>query len=309
MTPPDNDPTPTATVTRRRGLGRGLDALLPSLTASSSGPNDAGGLVELDPDTIANNPEQPRRDFDGDALEALADSIRIHGLLQPIIVEQTATGSYQLVAGERRLRASRLAGISSVPAVVRPAAESARHALELALTENLLRADLSALEEATAYSRLADTFGLSHEAIALRIGRSRAAVSNTIRLLALSAAVQAALSEGRLTAGHARVLLSLPLAADQEKMAEIIQRDGLSVRQTERAVQAILDKVGETPTTSDQPAPRLGADDEALLRGFETALGAPVQLQRRRRGGKLVVEFHNDEDLGTLYAKIGGKPL
>jgi ParB family chromosome partitioning protein len=154
---------------RRRGLGRGLDALLTNEAESKEGESP---LISLDPGTVGPNPEQPRRAFEPDALAALGESIRLHGLLHPIVVQREGD-TYSLVAGERRLRAAQLAGVSSIPAIVRPAAESSRHQLEMALTENLLRTDLNPMEEAAAYARLSDAFGLTHEAIALRLGRCR----------------------------------------------------------------------------------------------------------------------------------------
>ncbi len=337
---------------RRRGLGRGLDALLggplpaitpthgaaavdpssaalatnpsavtpepgrPAATATVSHPAapvptdpDAPALIEIDPQRIRPNPEQPRHHFDAGALDALTESIRLHGVLHPIVVERRPEGGYQLVAGERRWRASQRAGVSAIPAIVRPAAESARHALELALTENLVRADLSAMEEASAYSRLSDTFGLTHEAIALRVGRSRPQVSNTIRLLNLPAPVQEAVAEGRVSAGHARALLALPDEAGQIEIAELVESRGLSVRDVERFV---AKRVEPTAPRANRTAPAAGlmsADDEALRRGFEAALGTPVQIQRKGRGGRIVIEFFADEDLATLYDQIGGRPL
>jgi len=202
---------------RRRGLGRGLDALLTNEAEAEEG----SLLISLDPRTVAPNPEQPRRAFEPDALAALGDSIHLHGLLHPIVVQRDGD-SYSLVAGERRLRAAQIAGISSIPAIVRPAAESSRHQLEMALTENLLRTDLNPMEEAAAYARLSDAFGLTHEAIALRLGRSRSGISNAIRLLDLPAPVQEAVADSRLTASHARALLVLPQAADQEAVAALV---------------------------------------------------------------------------------------
>jgi ParB family chromosome partitioning protein len=295
---------------RRRGLGRGLDALLGPIAEVPEEVSDttsgAVSLVEIDPAQVDPNPEQPRRDFDDDALVALGESIRTHGLLHPIVVERSGQ-RYQLVAGERRLRAVRVAGLSRVPAIVRPAAESARQSLEAALTENLLRADLSAIEEATAYSRLADTFGLSHEAIALRLGRSRPAVSNTIRLLALPAPVQRAVVDGGITAGHARALLGLPDAMRQESMARQAEEGGWSVRRTEQAVQAELGRAHAPRATIARPA--LSADDEALRRGIEERVGLPVELERRGRGGRVAIAFHDDGDLDALYALLGGASL
>ena len=230
---------------RRRGLGRGLDALLTSETEAEEG----SPLISVDPRLVAPNPEQPRRAFEPDALAALGDSIRLHGLLHPIVIQREGD-SFSLVAGERRLRAAQLAGVSTIPAIVRPAAESSRHQLEMALTENLLRTDLNPMEEAAAYARLSDAFGLTHEAIALRLGRSRSGVSNAIRLLDLPAPVQEAVADSRLTASHARALLVLPLTADQEAVAALVIADGLNVRETERLVQERL-----TRATAALPAP------------------------------------------------------
>jgi ParB family transcriptional regulator, chromosome partitioning protein len=222
-------------------------------------------------------------------------------------VVERACARYQLVAGERRLRAVRLAELTTVAAIVRPATESARQSLETALTENLLRSDLSPIEEASAYSRLADTFGLSHEAIAMRLGRSRPAVSNTIRLLTLPAEVQRAVAGGEITAGHAKALLGLAGHTAQELMAVRIAANGWSVRQTERAVQA----AAQGPRAVERAAPpSLSADDEALRRGFEAQLELPVVLERRRGGGgRVVVTFHGEEDLDALYRRIGGPEL
>ena len=292
---------------RRRGLGRGLDALLTNEAEAEEG----SPLINLDPRTVAPNPEQPRRAFEPDALAALGDSIRLHGLLHPIVVQRDGD-SYSLVAGERRLRAAQLAGISSIPAIVRPAAESSRHQLEMALTENLLRTDLNPMEEAAAYARLSDTFGLTHEAIALRLGRSRSGVTNAIRLLDLPAPVQEAVADSRLTASHARALLVLPLAADQEAVAALAIADGLNVRETERAVQERLTRAlgparRRVPVAAaQQPAP----DDAALRSGLEHALGVPVRLHRRKGGGgRIVIDWADDSDLDALYRTLGGPPL
>ncbi len=312
-------PTPP----KRRGLGRGLDALLSSSAPTAAGhrddavipgaPEPQSGLVDVDPHRVDPNPEQPRRSFDDEGIAALAESIRTHGLLHPIVVERAEPDRYRLVAGERRLRAARQAGVATIPAILRPATESARHALELALVENLQRAQLSPLEEAAAYARLADTFGLSHEAIGMRMGRSRSAVSNTVRLLSLTAAVQEAVAEGRLTAGHARALLPLPADA-QERLARQIEDEGLSVRRAEQLVQQHGTPAPRDDATGAREAsperPSLSADDAALQRGFEEALGTPVSLQRRRRGGgRLVIDFYSDEELDALYSRLGGSPL
>lgn len=292
---------------RRRGLGRGLDALLTNEAESEKGESP---LISLDPGTVRANPEQPRRAFEPDALAALGESIRLHGLLHPIVVQREGD-TYSLVAGERRLRAAQLAGVSSIPAIVRPAAESSRHQLEMALTENLLRTDLNPMEEAAAYARLSDAFGLTHEAIALRLGRSRSGISNAIRLLDLPAPVQEAVADSRLTASHARALLVLPLAADQEAVAALAIAEGLNVRDTERAVQDRLTRAAAAPRPRPPSAPEEAApDDVALRRGLEHALGVPVRLQRRKGGGgRIVIDWAGDSDLDALYRKLGGPPL
>jgi ParB family chromosome partitioning protein len=293
---------------RRRGLGRGLDALL----TSEPDPSDGPPLVNLDPRTVAPNPEQPRRSFEPEALRALGDSIRLHGLLHPIVVQRDAD-AYQLVAGERRLRAAQLAGVSTIPAIVRPAAESSRHSLEMALTENLVRTDLNPMEEAAAYARLSDAFGLTHEAIALRLGRSRSGISNAIRLLNLPAPVQEAVADSRLTAGHARALLVLAHAPDQEALAAEAIAEGWSVRETEHAVEERLarpvraqPRVRNPSPASAPPAP----DDLALRRGLEQVLGVSVRLHRRRGGGgRIVIDWAEEADLDAIYRRLGGPPL
>jgi ParB family transcriptional regulator, chromosome partitioning protein len=293
---------------RRRGLGRGLEALLTSEPDPTEGPP----LVNLDPRIVAPNPEQPRRSFDPEALRALGDSIRLHGLLHPIVVQRDA-GSYRLVAGERRLRAAQLAGVSTIPAIVRPAAESSRHSLEMALTENLVRADLNPMEEAAAYARLADAFGLTHEAIALRLGRSRSGVTNAIRLLNLPAPVQEAVADSRLTAGHARALLVLSHTPDQESLAADAIAEGWSVRETERAVEERLARPApaQARVRSASPAPSPPApDDRALRRGLEQVLGVSVRLQRRKGGGgRIVLDWAEEADLDALYRRLGGPQL
>ena len=303
-------PTRGTASPRRHGLGRGLDALL----ASSDPGRDMGGgpvLVELDPLRVRPNPEQPRRDFEPESLAALAASIRVHGLLHPIVVEPDVDG-YRLVAGERRLRAARQAGVSLIPAILRPASESGRHALEMALSENLLREDLNPLEEAAAYARLADAFGLSHEAIALRLGRSRPAVTNAIRLLQLPVPLQEAVAARTLSPGHARALLSLRDEAEMLRLGQRVAAEDLTVRATERLVQeraAAAPDSGTAAGRGGEAAGRLSPDDEQLRRGFEQALGLPVVLQRRRRGGRLLIDFDDDQDLDALYRRLGGRQL
>ena len=301
---------PPARNPRRRGLGRGLDALLASMPTGDAN-DEERVLVEVDPNSVAPNPEQPRRDFDEDSLQMLADSIRTHGLLHPVVVERRASG-YTLVAGERRLRAARLAGVAAIPAIVRPSTESARESLELALTENLTRADLNPIEEAAAYARLADTFGMSHDAIAMRVGRARPTISNAIRLLGLTPPVQEQVATGRLAVGAARALLSLADPEEQKALARQIEEDQIPAQVVERMVQQRVSSSSAANLLRQAgraAVPRLSADDEAVRRGLEQAVGLPVLVRRRRRGGEVIVAFASEDDLAGLYTRLGGPPL
>src|SRR6266545_4123103 len=214
---------------KRTGLGKGLDALIPGGHSAPSG--DGGGVTQISIDLIQRNPRQPREKFDIEELDNLAASIREHGVIQPLIVSPAKNGIYVLIAGERRLQASRKAGLKTVPVVMRHATD--QQLLELALIENVQRADLNAIEEAEAYQHLAKEFRLSHETIATRVGKSRSTVTNTIRLLEASAAVKQALVDGRITEGHARAMLALNTAKAQETLLSQIVNLDLSVRQTE----------------------------------------------------------------------------
>lgn len=295
---------------RRRGLGRGLEALLSPGPEAGEGAEPA--LVTLDPKSVEPNPEQPRRAFDDEELASLAESIRLHGLLHPIVVQRSDGAGYRLVAGERRLRAAQRAGVSAIPAIVRPPAESARHWLEMALTENLQRSDLNAIEEAAAYGRLADTFGLSHEAIAMRLGRSRPAITNAIRLLGLPATVQEAVVEGRLSAGHARAILTVAGDGPREALAREVIAAGLSVRQTERVVQDRDAARQPRPPAAAHPGAgtasrdlALSPDDDAVRRAVEEAVGMPVHLRRNARGGgQVVIDFVDDTDLDAICRRL-----
>src|SRR5574339_228971 len=213
---------------KRSGLGKGLDALIP---AGKGTPGEAGGITQISIDSIQRNPRQPREKFDIEELENLAASIREHGVIQPLIVSPTRGGTYTLIAGERRLQASRKAGLKTVPVVIRHATD--QQLLELALIENVQRADLNPIEEAEAYQNLSKEFKMSHETIAARVGKSRVAVTNTLRLLDASAAVKQALVDGRITEGHARALLALSTAKSQETLLNQVVNLDLSVRQTE----------------------------------------------------------------------------
>src|SRR5688572_6579296 len=216
-------------MSKRSGLGKGLDALIPTGQTTPSG--DGSGITQVAVDLIQRNPRQPREKFDIEELENLAASIREHGVIQPLIVSPGKNGIYVLIAGERRLQASRKAGLKTVPVVIRHASD--QQLLELALIENVQRADLNAIEEAEAYQHLAKEFKLSHETIASRVGKSRVAVTNTLRLLDASAAVKQALVDRKITEGHARALLALSTAKAQEILLNQVINLDLSVRQTE----------------------------------------------------------------------------
>ena len=276
---------------RAFGLGRGLDALIP-------GPEDRSSALEIDVERIEPNPDQPRSSFDEGQLGELAASIAVHGVLQPIVVRALADGSYQLIAGERRLRAARLAGLATVPAVVRSGDDDETR-LELALIENIQREDLNAVETAAAYRELIDRFGLTHEAVARQVGKSRVAVSNALRLLDLAAETRQAIVEGRISEGHGRALAAITVPELQRAVLAVVLERQLSVRQTEELVRRRRD---EQP--AQRAKPRLSPDlqdVEAQLRGV---LATKVGIVRTRRGGRLVIDFYSDEELDRLYQII-----
>jgi ParB family chromosome partitioning protein len=275
---------------KRGGLGRGLGALI---SASPEADLEVGAHFEEVPvDAIEPNPRQPREAFDEEAMAELVTSIREVGVLQPVVVRQVEPGRYQLVMGERRLRASREAGLAVVPAIVRDTADDAM--LRDALLENLHRQQLNPLEEAAAYRQLLDEFGATHEELAERIGRSRSQVSNTVRLLGLPPGVQRRVAAGVLSAGHARALLALPDADSQERLAARIVAEGLSVRATEEAVsQGAVPVRPRTQRRKALAAPALDRLAEELSDLLETR----VTIDLGRHKGKLVVQFASVGDL------------
>jgi len=279
---------------RKHGLGKGLDALIP---AGEGVAPSGGGVLQLPVDAIRPNPRQPRHQTDPGGLKDLADSIRAHGILQPLLVTPSPGQGYELIAGQRRLQAARLAGLEFVPAILRQASELQQ--LELALIENLQRADLNPLEAAEGYQRLADEFSLSHEAIAEQVGKSRAAISNTLRLLKLAPAARAALAENRISEGHARALLGLPSAQAQGAALQTVVKRELNVRQTEELVRRL---------TGQRQAPikasRRTAEETALEDELRQALGTRVLLRRGGRGGSIIIHFYSDEELNTLVDRL-----
>ncbi|CAN5731239.1 stage 0 sporulation protein Spo0J [soil metagenome] len=289
----------TAPVRRPGGLGRGLAALIPQRD------DGARPTLELPIAQIMRNPYQPRQDFDDASLDELAASIAEHGLLQPILVNETSAG-YVLVAGERRLRAAKRIGMESIPAVVRSVAE--REQLALALVENLQRTDLSPLDEARAFRRMMAEFGLTQEEVAARVGRSRSAVANTIRLLDLAEPVQAAIADGTISEGHGRAIAGLADAAAQVQVLRLVTGRGMSVRQTEELVRRLRDEQG-TPTRRQATSQGADPELERIVGGLRTALGTKVSVNPGRKGGRITIEYYDDEDLARLYERLTGGGL
>jgi ParB family chromosome partitioning protein len=279
----------------RSGLGKGLDALIPT-GQKTSGPSSEGGLTQVPVDLIQRNPHQPREKFDLEELENLAASIREHGVIQPLVVSP-GKGVYTLIAGERRLQAARKAGLKNVPVVIRHATD--QQYLELALIENVQRADLNAIEEAEAYQHLAKEFKLSHETIAERVGKSRVAVTNTLRLLDASAAVKQALVDGRITEGHARALLALNSAKAQEELLKKIIELDFSVRTTEMMARKYA---GQKPVSKKRTGQ--SADVTDVERRLRSSLGTKVSLKHGKKGGTVTIYYYSDEELDTLLEKL-----
>jgi ParB family chromosome partitioning protein len=296
----------------RRGLGRGLDALIARPpTGDAAAPNGAAAaqpgavsaqFVEIG--RIEPNPRQPRRQMPEQQLEELAASIREHGIIQPLLVTQIpspgGTPRYQLIAGERRWAAAKRAGLVRVPVVVREAAGP--ELLELALVENVQREDLNPLEEAAAYQQLAGEFGLTQDQIGRRVGKSRFAVNNTMRLLQLPATIQQAVLDGQLSEGHARAILGLRDRAQQERLAKQVVERALSVRQTEELVRRRQEPALPSPK-GGRPVDRQAQDIEDR---FRSVLGTRVSVSRGKRGGRLVIYYFDDEQLQGIYERLGG---
>jgi ParB family chromosome partitioning protein len=281
-------------VSRRRGLGKGLEALIPVAE------EPAGGVAQAPVSAITPNPMQPRTALEPEALAELAASIREHGLIQPLIVTQQGPERYQLIAGERRWQAARMAGLATVPVMVKEA--TPQQVLELALVENIQRADLNPLEEASAFRQLVDEFGLTQEEVAERVGKSRVAVTNTLRLLRLPAEIKQALADGTIHEGHARAILALPTSEAQVAAFKTVKAKALSVRQTEELVRRLL--AGPSPRKPDRP---VDPETEALEEEFRETLGTKVNLYKNRRGrGRLVIHFYSEEELQTIYDVIVG---
>jgi ParB family chromosome partitioning protein len=281
---------------RKPALGRGLSALIPTAKPG----RDAGGLRTVPLSLLDANRRQPRHRFDDEGLVELSRSIAKTGILQPVIVTREGE-RYRILAGERRVRAARLAGLADVPVIVREGVTDRDHLL-LALIENVQRRDLTVLEEAEAYRHLREDFGLTQEDVAERVGKDRATVANALRLLKLPAPVREALENGEITAGHARALLALPSAADQESLAKEIVRRGLPVRAVEARVAAIV-KGGAARRKKTRAVDADTRDAELRL---SRALGTKVEIRRKKRGGDVRIAFYSEEELIGLFDKLAG---
>jgi len=278
---------------RKTGLGRGLESLIPRAAPS---------VEAVDVDLIVPNPHQPRASLGEESLRELAESIREHGMLQPLLVSRTQDPggalTYQLIAGERRLQAAKMAGLEKVPVVVKEIASD--QLLELALVENLQRADLNPLEEAGAYRRLHEDFGLTQEQIAARVGRSRTAVANSLRLLGLNSEIRASLAGGEISEGHARALLGLEDESQRRHAWHTVVEEGLSVRQAEELVRSWPRRARAARPRARMRSPELLEVEERL----RASLGTRVSLTTGRRGGRIVIHFYSQEELEGLVERL-----
>lgn len=288
---------------QKKGLGRGLDALIPggksaSPPAASGFSSAAGGAQQVPVESIKPNPHQPRIKFVDEELNELAASIKEHGVIQPLIVmPDKKDGMYILIAGERRWQASQRAGLKTVPVITRQA--NNQELLELALIENVQRSDLNSMEEAEAYRQLVEDFGLSHESVAKRVGKSRVAVTNTLRLLGLADTVKQALVDGKITEGHARALLMLSTQKAQASALQTVMNLNLSVRQTEDLVRKLA---GQKPILAKKPV--RNADVTDLERRLQKSLGTKVALKHGKNGGTLTIYYYSNEELDGLLEKL-----
>ncbi len=288
------------TSSHRPALGRGLSALIPQTGGGA-------GVDTVDIDLITPNPHQPRLHFDQDALRDLADSIREHGVLQPVVVTRAGSDlgpmTYQLIAGERRLQAARMAGLTRMPVVIREAV--GKELLEIALVENLQREDLNPLEEAQAFRGLTDDFGLTQEQISARVGRSRTAVANTLRLLMLEEDIRASLASGQISGGHARALLGIDDSRTRLDAWRRIVADQMTVREAEEIATAIRSVNSPQPDRIDRrTVKRADPHVTAIENELRQAIGMPVAIKRRRTGGTVSIRYHSEEELLNIITRI-----
>jgi ParB family transcriptional regulator, chromosome partitioning protein len=284
--------------TQKKVLGRGLGALIPAKQLDTA-PLSAGGLLQVPLDQISPNRYQPRKNFNETSIDELARSVREHGIVQPLVVTR-AGDHFELIAGERRYRAARKAGLATVPVVVKEMMREG-DALQIALIENIQREDLNPIEEASAYHQLHEDFGLTQEEISRRVGKERSTVANFLRLLKLPEAVKKMLAGGQLSMGHARALLSLDSARKQEQLAERIVKNGLSVRQTEVFASEGTPKKVEKKEKEKDVFTRDA--EERLTRTLRTK----VDIDRKRRGGVIHIRFASEDDLIRIYDELTGR--
>lgn len=274
----------------KKGLGRGLDALISSTDSLES---SFESVLELKINDVEPNSGQPRKVFDQEKLQALADSIKDHGIVQPIIVRKEDT-RYIIVAGERRWRAAKIAGLKAIPAVVKEL--STREVMEVALIENLQREDLNPIEEAEAYQKLLDEHGMTQEDVSKLVGRSRAAIANSVRLLSLAEEIQDMLSDGRLTSGHARTLITIDNQKRQQELAEQIVEKGLNVRETEKLAAQEMKRAA----SKQMPIRKESAEIINLIENLRSVLGTKIDLKHGKDKGKIIIEYYSREEFDRI---------
>jgi ParB family chromosome partitioning protein len=307
---------------RRTGLGKGLDALLdnndddaqesavenhPSAPAPSSAKNKTQDVVQLPVEKLVANPGQPRKNFDETELQELADSIKTYGIIQPVIAANAGDGTYIIIAGERRTRAAKLAGLEAVPVIIRDYTDQKR--LEISLIENIQRTDLNPIEEAAAYKNLMDFSGLSQDELASRMGKNRSTVANALRLLKLPVEIQKSLEDGSVSSGHARALLSVTDAKAREKLYREILGGDVSVREAEKRSAALNAEKGGKEKTSDSggaKGKKRPPEVDAMAEKFISKLGTKVVIEGDLNKGKIHIEYYSMEDLERLYEILGG---
>ncbi|GAB1457933.1 ParB/RepB/Spo0J family partition protein [Spirochaetota bacterium] len=288
------------------GLGKGLEALLPEPPVAGQSGRDGAGILSLPVSRIMPSPDQPRKSFDDQSIAELADSIKRHGIIQPLVVEEDGSGAYRIVAGERRWRAAALAGLSEVPAIVKEYGREKR--LEIALVENVQREDLNPIDEAEAYRQLMEATALTQDQVAERVGKSRSAVANALRLLGLPADAMESLRSGSITAGHARAILSVINPADRQLLLNKAITDGISVREAE-ALASSYNKGARSPAAKNakQSKPRqLDPDLSAIEQSLIGRLGTKVAIKGEASRGSIVIEYFSMDDLDRVYGIISG---
>ena len=285
--------------TKRGGLGRNLDSLIPTPIRASGVDVPVAGRLEVDIESIRPNPKQPRSIFDDSELSELAASIKEIGILQPPVVRKVGENQYELIMGERRLRASKLAGLSRIPVIIRETSDN--ELLREALIENIHRSNLNVLEEAAAYNQMLSDFGLTHDELAQRVGKSRPVITNTLRLLNLPPSVQKKLASGAISAGHARALLGLTDPNEIERIANRIVSEGLSVRSTEELI--LVSGGGKKSSSKKSGASSLGKYQE-LEEKMGDALDTRVKIKGGSKGGKILIEFADSQDLLRIAGKL-----